>query len=141
MSRPHCTAWSTNIPKPSGAWLRGSEPSPLATALVRVSAASDSLGRLCVVDPDALDVLDSLDRPVTVECSEPAALARSKHLALLRIAARDLLGLDTLEQVGTALADLARQVLDGAFALASARNCHGGHRHGQARRARAQLRE
>ena len=83
-----------------------------------VSAASNSLGRLCVVDPAALDVLDALDRPVPVDRSDPTALARSKHLALLRIATRDLLGLDTLEQVGTALADLARDVLDGAVALA-----------------------
>ena len=100
--------------------VQGTKPSPLAIALVRVTAASNSLGRLCVVDPSALDILDSLDLPVTVDRSEPAALARSKHLALLRIAARDLLGLDTLEQVGKALAELARQVLDGAVVLGSA---------------------
>ena len=94
------------------------EPSPLASLLIRVSAASNSLGRLCVVDPAALDVLDSLDRPFPIDSSDPAALARSKRLELLRIAARDLLGLDTLETVGTALADLAQQVLGGAVALA-----------------------
>ncbi len=97
--------------------LRGSEPSALATALVRVSAASNSLGRLCVVDPSALEVLDALDQPVILELAEPASLARSKGLALLRIAARDLLGLDSLEHVGEALADLAGQVLNGAVAL------------------------
>ena len=106
-----------------------------------MSAASNSLGRLCVVDPAALDVLDALDRPVPVDRSDPTALARSKHLALLRIAARDLLGLDTLEQVGTALSDLARDVLDGAVALAGDGECHGGHRHGEARGTRAQLLE
>jgi glutamate-ammonia-ligase adenylyltransferase len=98
--------------------LRGSEPSPLGSALVRVSAASDVLGRLVVVDPGALDVLDHLDRPVMVDASDPGTLARSKRLELLRIAGRDLLGLDTFETVGTALADLARQVLDGAVTLA-----------------------
>jgi [glutamine synthetase] adenylyltransferase / [glutamine synthetase]-adenylyl-L-tyrosine phosphorylase len=96
----------------------GSEPSTLASVLVRVSAASDVLGRLCVVDPAALDVLDTLDLPVRVDASDPASLARSKRLELLRIAARDLLGLETLETVGTALADLAQDVLNGAVALA-----------------------
>ena len=94
-----------------------SAPSPLASALVRVGGASNSLSRLCVVDPAALDVLDNLDRPVPVDSSGPANLARSKRLELLRIAARDLLGLDTLEVVGAALADLAEHVLDGAVAL------------------------
>jgi len=97
----------------------GSGPTPLASILVRVSAASDSLGRLLVVDPGALDVLDALERPVELDASGPAALARSKRLELLRIAARDLLGLDTFETVGVALADLAQQALDGAVALAS----------------------
>jgi glutamate-ammonia-ligase adenylyltransferase len=95
-----------------------SEPSPLAAALVCVSAASNSLGRLCAADPAALDVLDSLDRTVAVEWSDPAALARSKQLELLRIATRDLLGLDPLEAVGSALADLAESALNGAVALA-----------------------
>jgi glutamate-ammonia-ligase adenylyltransferase len=95
-----------------------SGPSPLASVVVRVSAASNSLGRLCVADPAALDVLDSLDRPVRIDASAPDALARSKRLELLRIAARDLLGLDTLETVGAALADLAQHVLSGAMSLA-----------------------
>ena len=98
--------------------VRGPEPSALGSALVSVIAASNSLGRLCVVDPAALDVLDALERPVTVDYSDPDALARSKRLELLRIAARDLLGLDTFETVGTALADLAQRVLDGAVSLA-----------------------
>jgi len=96
----------------------GSEPTPLASVLVSVCAASNSLGRLCVVDPAAPDVLDDLDNPVPVDASDPASLARSKRLELLRIAARDLLGLDTLEIVGRALADLAEQVLNGAVSLA-----------------------
>ncbi|HEY5025363.1 MAG TPA: bifunctional [glutamine synthetase] adenylyltransferase/[glutamine synthetase]-adenylyl-L-tyrosine phosphorylase [Acidimicrobiales bacterium] len=98
--------------------VRGFEPTTLASVLVTVSSASNSLGRLCVVDPAALDVLDALDRRVPVDGSDPDALARSKHLELLRIAARDLLGLDEFETVGTALADLAQQVLHGAVSLA-----------------------
>jgi len=95
----------------------GSEPSPLADALVRVSAASNSLGRLCVVDAKALDVLGALDQAVAIDSADPDALARTKQLELLRIAARDLLGLEPLEAVGRALAALAEAVLDGAVAL------------------------
>lgn len=94
------------------------ETTPLAQALVAVIAASNALGRLCVTDPDALEVLDHLDRPVVIDASDVTALARSKRLELLRIAARDLLGIDTLEEVGAALADTAARVLDGACALA-----------------------
>ncbi len=72
-----------------------------------------------MVDPAALDVLDALDRPVIVEESDPDALARTKRLELLRIAARDLLGIDTLETVTAALADLAQHVLGGAVSLAT----------------------
>ncbi len=82
-------------------------------------AASNALGRLCTADPGALDVLDALDRPVTIDHSDPAALARSKRLELLRIAARDLLGMDALEDVGRALADMAAGVLEGAWVLAT----------------------
>ena len=97
----------------------GSGPSPLAQTLVQVSAASDALGRLCVVDRAALDVLDALHRPVTIDTTDPTALARSKRLELLRIAGRDLLGLDALETVGVSLADLAQKVLNGAVSLAT----------------------
>ena len=71
-------------------------------------AASNSLGRLCTADPKALDVLDALDQAVAIDSADPDALARSKRLELLRIAARDLLGMDALEDVGRALADAGR---------------------------------
>ena len=71
--------------------------------------------------PAALDVLDALDRPVVIDGTDPAALARSKRLELLRIAARDLLGMDALEDVGRALADMAAGVLEAAWALATGR--------------------
>ena len=50
-------------PEATARLMTGSEPSPLASVLVAVSAASNSLGRLCVADHAALDVLDDLDRP------------------------------------------------------------------------------
>jgi len=99
--------------------LDGGEPSALAHAFITVVAASNSLGRLCVADPAALDVLAALDRPVAIDATDAAALARSKRLELLRIAGRDLLGMDALEDVGRALADMAAGVLDGACALAT----------------------
>jgi len=106
-------------PEATARLMTGSEPTPLASVLVAVSAASNSLGRLCVADHMALEVLDDLDRPVPIDPSDPAALARSKRLEMLRIAARDLLGLDTLETVGAALADLAQQVLHAAVLLSN----------------------
>jgi glutamate-ammonia-ligase adenylyltransferase len=99
--------------------LVGREPSPLAHAFITVVGASNSLGRLCTADPAALDVLDALDHPVFIDASDPGALARSKRLELLRIAARDLLGEDDLEDVGRSLADMAAGVLDGAWSLAT----------------------
>jgi len=102
--------------------LEGHEPTPLALAFVSVVAASNALGRLCAAEPSALDVLDTLDTPVLIDGTDPAALARSKRLELLRIAARDLLGLDPLEDVGRALADMATGVLHGAWSLATSGN-------------------
>jgi glutamate-ammonia-ligase adenylyltransferase len=97
--------------------LEGQECSALARAFIAVVAASNSLARLCTADPAALDVLDALERPVVIDPSDPAALARSKRLELLRIAARDLLGMDALDDVGRALADMAAGVLEAALSL------------------------
>ncbi len=93
-------------------------PSPLGRVLVAVAAASNVLGRLCVADDRALAVLGELDVPAPWDDTDPEALARSKHLALLRIAARDLLGIDTLDDVGAELAALAARVLDASVRLA-----------------------
>ena len=105
-------------PEVIGRLVEGGTPTPLARALVVVGAASNSLGRVWLVDDGALDVLEALDAPVDIDGTDPDALARAKRLELLRIAARDLLGLDTLETVGDALAALARHVLAGAVTLA-----------------------
>ncbi len=93
----------------------------LASALVAVAGASAWLVRVCVTDPAALQVLADLETPIDLAaCAEAAGgargLARAKRLELLRIAARDLLGLDRLEEVGTNLADLAAGILQQAWA-------------------------
>ncbi|MGD0255510.1 MAG: bifunctional [glutamine synthetase] adenylyltransferase/[glutamine synthetase]-adenylyl-L-tyrosine phosphorylase [Acidimicrobiales bacterium] len=95
----------------------GSDTTPLGRRLVAVVAASRSLGRLCLAEPAALDVLDALEKPVTIDASSAEALVRSKHLELLRIAARDLLGMVQLEEVGADLAALADSVLEGTVTL------------------------
>ncbi len=92
----------------------------LAGALVAVAAASDSMGRLCVARPAAaLELLAHLDhRPALDASAPPNALREWKQLELMRIAARDLVGLDTLEVVGASLADLAGEVLRAAVGIA-----------------------
>src|SRR2546421_2018664 len=87
----------------------------LAPALIAVVAASRSLSRLCLTDPAALDVLATLNHRLPMEAADTAQLVRWKRLELMRIAARDLLGLDGLEAVGADLADLADGVLGAAF--------------------------
>jgi glutamate-ammonia-ligase adenylyltransferase len=101
-----------------GLAVRLEEDDGLARALVAVLAASRSLTRLCESDPRCIDVLADLgDRP-PVDARSAAALAGWKRLELLRIAARDLTGLDDLDAVVAALADLADDVLRGAVDLA-----------------------
>ncbi|MGH9265026.1 MAG: bifunctional [glutamine synthetase] adenylyltransferase/[glutamine synthetase]-adenylyl-L-tyrosine phosphorylase [Acidimicrobiales bacterium] len=96
------------------------EQAVLRDAVVAVTAASRSLTELLLSDSAALDVLADLDTRPSLEDdvhSAPGAaraLGRWKRLELLRIAARDLLGLDDLPVVGAALAELAAEVLDAA---------------------------
>jgi glutamate-ammonia-ligase adenylyltransferase len=113
------------------------DPSGVGAHAVRVIAASRSLTRLLETDPQAVDVLEALDRrppaPPLFEASpgsvppardtgeirlhDPvAALVRWKDHELLRIAARDLAGVDGLEETTAALADLAGDVLRAAVA-------------------------
>ncbi len=93
----------------------------LAEAVVAVSAASRSLLVLLETDAGALDVLAGLDRPVTrprgPELDE-GRLRRWKQHEYLRIAARDLVGLDRLEETTTALAALGAGVLEASCELA-----------------------
>ncbi len=89
----------------------------LADALTAVTAASRSLTRLCLSDAAAIDVLANLSRLPPGDLTSTEGLASWKRLELLRIAARDLLGRDGLEEAGRALAELADAVLSGAHAL------------------------
>ncbi|MGO9962123.1 MAG: bifunctional [glutamine synthetase] adenylyltransferase/[glutamine synthetase]-adenylyl-L-tyrosine phosphorylase [Acidimicrobiales bacterium] len=110
------------------------EPS-LASRFAVVAAASHSLSRLIVTDPAALDVLAGPDEPSPgpvgggadlrwdpVEADDVEDLVRRKHLSLLEVAARDLNGLDGLEQVTASLSVVGDRVLGGAIRLAGADN-------------------
>ncbi|MEA2825845.1 MAG: [glutamine synthetase] adenylyltransferase / [glutamine synthetase]-adenylyl-L-tyrosine [Actinomycetota bacterium] len=99
----------------------------LRDAVFAVTGASRSLTELLVSDPAALEVLADLgQRPVlqegSVEDGPPPSggLRRWMRLELLRIAARDLTGLDDLPVVGRGLARLADEVLVAAAVAAGA---------------------
>ncbi len=106
----------------------------LRRAVVAVTAASPWLTRICATDPLALDVLADLSAPVLVPLELPGAtrpgtqttaggaLARWKRLEVLRIAARDLLGFDSLEAVGANLSDLAAAIIAAATEAAGPRD-------------------
>lgn len=86
----------------------------LRRALLAVLAASRSLTRFIEADAEAIDVLANLDRRPAVENATVDQLVRWKQLEYLRIAARDLTGLDPLEATGRSLAQLAADVLESA---------------------------
>ncbi|MGQ0617324.1 MAG: bifunctional [glutamine synthetase] adenylyltransferase/[glutamine synthetase]-adenylyl-L-tyrosine phosphorylase [Acidimicrobiia bacterium] len=92
----------------------GPPPDVVETA---VRGASRSLGRLLDVDREARAVLEHLDQRAPVDDASPEALARWKQHEYLRIAARDLAGLDPLEEVGAALATMAADVFEAACRL------------------------
>jgi len=92
------------------------QAAPLQAALVAVTAASRSLTELLFAEPAGIDVLSDLDRRPSL--APGGDLRRWKRLELLRIAARDLLGLDDLPVVGAALARMASEVLAGGHAAA-----------------------
>ncbi|MDZ7734611.1 MAG: hypothetical protein U5R31_17375 [Acidimicrobiia bacterium] len=91
----------------------------LRDAVVAVTAASRSLTRTLEADAEAVEVLRDIDRRHEVSTEDPDALVASKHLELLRIAARDLLGVDDLARTTGLLSYLAADVLDGSCALAT----------------------
>lgn len=95
----------------------------LAAALAAVVEASPWLARLCVTDPWALEVLADLDRKLPIEEVEGEIferVRRLKDLGVLGVAARDLLGLDPLEEVGRRLSALAEMLLAEAVAATAA---------------------
>ncbi len=90
----------------------------LCRAVVTVAAASPWLARICLTESAALDVLAGLEEvegPNLMGSTPGVEVARIKRLELLRVAARDLLGLDDLEQVGRNLSHLADRVLQLAY--------------------------
>jgi [glutamine synthetase] adenylyltransferase / [glutamine synthetase]-adenylyl-L-tyrosine phosphorylase len=89
----------------------------LAAAFVAVTGASRPLTRLLETDPDALTVLAALDQRPHLTGETAEELRRWKHLEELRIAARDLLGLDPLETTTAALSTLAADLLGTAHRL------------------------
>jgi glutamate-ammonia-ligase adenylyltransferase len=99
------------------AFVAGADTSTVDQAVEAVRTASRSLSRLLDADPSAIEVLERLDRRQPVDRASVDALVRWKSHEFLRIAARDLVGLDSFEIVGGALADLAADVFDGALEL------------------------
>ena len=93
------------------------EPAEHARAFVAVVAASDSLGRFCITERRAHQVLRDLDRPVDLDPADEHSVALVHRLDVLRIAARDLLGLDTFDEVTLALSSSASRVLEASVEL------------------------
>ena len=93
----------------------------LRSALIAIASASPWLSRVCVTDPAALDVLAELDEPVDLRATAGPSgddLARAKRLETLRIAARDLLSIDALEQTARLISDVASGVLQLSWEVA-----------------------
>jgi len=82
----------------------------LAEALVAVLAYSRYFSRLCRRDPRAIEVLANLDEQVSIaDMAEwnDLDMAEWKDLEMLRIAARDLLGLDPFERIAASISEVA----------------------------------
>ncbi len=92
----------------------------LLAAVVAVTGASPSLSRVLQTDRDALAVLAALDERPAFTAASAEQLHRWKQLEQLRIAARDLLGIDPLEVTVAAISALATDVLTGAHGLVTA---------------------
>jgi [glutamine synthetase] adenylyltransferase / [glutamine synthetase]-adenylyl-L-tyrosine phosphorylase len=95
----------------------------LAAAVVAVSAASRSLVQLLETDGDALAVLSSLDDRPPLPAGgklDDESLRRWKSLEYLRVAARDLVGIDDMPTTGASVAALATDVLRAAHAIVDA---------------------
>lgn len=90
----------------------------VAQALVAVLAASRSMTRLIEARPsDALQTLAKLDHRPSPDVNSADELVAWRNLEFLRIAARDLTGRDSLDDVGATLAQLGRDVLESAWRL------------------------
>ncbi len=92
----------------------------LREACVAVTGASRPLSLVLVTDREAISVLAALDRRPPITAATAAELARWKNLEMLRLAARDLLELDKLEQTVEAISALATDVVAAAHQLVAA---------------------
>ncbi|MDZ7676778.1 MAG: bifunctional [glutamine synthetase] adenylyltransferase/[glutamine synthetase]-adenylyl-L-tyrosine phosphorylase [Acidimicrobiales bacterium] len=89
-------------------------------AIVAVAAASDSLGDLVAEDPRAIDTLVLLDEMPSHDATDAATLQVEHRLGLLRVAARDLLGIDDLSATVERLTALTTQTIEVGLRLAGA---------------------
>jgi glutamate-ammonia-ligase adenylyltransferase len=89
----------------------------LTDAVVAVTGASRHLTHLVERDAAALDVLANLGERPTAVVEGPDDLTRWKEREYLRIAARDLVGLDPLDDTIALISALARDVLAIAHGL------------------------
>ena len=96
---------------------RLAEDAGLLERLVAVVGASRSLTRLLLTDAEALAVVADPARREECSAASVDELVRWKQRELLRIAVRDLTGVDGLEAVGNALARLAEDTLAAAVEL------------------------
>ena len=110
------------LPDQLDSMLERGEPNEPPRAFVAVVAASDSLGRFCITEPRAHDVLADLDHKATPEWVDGHSLALVHRLDMLRIAARDLLGRDSFDEVTRALSESAARVLEASVELAGSGN-------------------
>jgi len=136
-------------PEDLGRLVDGGEATDLARTAAIVIGASTMLARLLVRDPLALDVLEHLDQPADPVPADPVpadpvpadpvpatdragqpALTERYQRALLRVAARDLLGVDDLATVGSSLAAIAADVLQAAVTVALGSGDHAAARPG-----------
>jgi glutamate-ammonia-ligase adenylyltransferase len=104
------------VAQPGAAARLAADPA-LAAAVVAVCGASNPLADVVVTEPAALDVLADLDARPALDITDRATLVRWKALEEIRVAARDLLGIDDLATTVGAVSALAGDVLRHAHAL------------------------
>lgn len=84
----------------------------LSDRFVAITGASRFLTRWLLTDSEAFDVLADPHHVVSIQGTD---LTRGKNRELLRIATRDLTGIDGLPEIGKQLADLADRVVQAAL--------------------------
>ncbi len=105
--------------RPDAAKLLADDPDLIA-ATVAVTGLSRSLSRVVETDPEALSVLAALDQRVPIGTGTVDELVAAQRREELRIAARDLLGLDPLEVTVAAISAVAADVVRVALDLVAA---------------------